>query len=160
MIRVINIFERAVTVAVVVMMMVAIAAATVELGVILVHELLRPPTMLLDIKEMLEVFGFFLMILIGLELLATVRAYLRQARLCVEVVFLVAMIAIARKVIVLDYKEVPPLMLLGLAALLLALAGGYVFLRREHRRLLAKEEEGSEPCGPSGTSETSCVDQI
>lgn len=155
MVRVINFFERGVTVAVVVMMMVAIAAATVELGVILVSELIRPPTMLLDIKEMLEVFGFFLMILIGLELLATVRAYLRQARLCVEIVFLVAMTALARKVIVLDYKEVPPLMLLGLAALLLALAGGYVLLRREHRRIVPEGEESSGPCGPAGTSETS-----
>ncbi|MGQ9560511.1 MAG: phosphate-starvation-inducible PsiE family protein [Candidatus Oleimicrobiaceae bacterium] len=154
MVRVINFFERGVTVAVVVMMMVAIAAATVELGVLLVSELIRPPTMLLDIKEMLEVFGFFLMILIGLELLATVRAYLRQARLCVEVVFLVAMIALARKVIVLDYKEAPPLMLLGLAALLLALAGGYALLRREHRRIPPEGEESSAPSGPAGTSET------
>jgi len=151
--KVIDLFERGVTIAVVVMMMVAIAASTVELGVILVKQLLQPPVMLLDIKEMLEVFGFFLMILIGLELLATVRAYLRQARLCVEVVFLVAMIALARKVIVLDYKEVPPLMLLGLAALLLALAGGYVLLRGEHRRALPETDGASEPCGGAGTDE-------
>ncbi|MCR4438242.1 MAG: phosphate-starvation-inducible PsiE family protein [bacterium] len=148
MTRVIYVFERCVTTAVVVMMMVAIAAATVELVVILVRELLNPPLMLLDIEEMLEVFGFFLMILIGLELLATVRAYLRQARLCVEVVFLVAMTALARKVIVLDYKEVPPLVLLGIAALLVALAGGYMMLRRVHTQRLPESEDATGPCGP------------
>lgn len=149
MTRVINLFERWVTIAVVVMMMVAIAAATVELAVILVRELIKPPLLLLDIKEMLEVFGFFLMILIGLELLATVRAYLRQARLCVEVVFLVAMIALARKVIILDYKEVPPLALVGIAALLVALAGGYMMLRRVHAQPPPESEDSAGPCGPA-----------
>ncbi|MBC7187307.1 MAG: phosphate-starvation-inducible PsiE family protein [Calditrichaeota bacterium] len=148
MTRVIAVFERWVTIAVVVMMMVAIAAATVELAVILVRELIKPPLLLLDIKEMLEVFGFFLMILIGLELLATVRAYLRQARLCVEVVFLVAMIALARKVIILDYKEVPPLVLVGIAAILVALSWGYTMLRRVHARRLPESEETAGPCGP------------
>ncbi len=152
--KVINLYERSVTVAVVVMMMVAIAAATVELAIVLVREQLRPPMFLLDVSEMLEVFGFFLMVLIGLELLATVRAYLRQARLCVEVVFLVAMIALARKVIILEYKETPPLVFLGLAALLVALAGGYALLRRVHDTSCAEEASAVHPQGGAESQRT------
>lgn len=156
MTKFLNLYERWVTLAVVVMMTVAIAAATVELAVVLVKELLRPPVLLLDITEMLEVFGFFLMILIGLELLATVRAYLRHARLCVEVVFLVAMIALARKVIVIDYKETPPLVLVGIAGLILSFAVGYVLLRRVHRSARA-EEPGAASEEPAQEARESCV---
>ena len=55
------------------MMMVALLASTVGLTVILVQELLEPQKFLLDAKEMLTVFAFFLMVLIGLELVETIK---------------------------------------------------------------------------------------
>ncbi len=47
-----------------------------------------------------EIFGFFMLILIGIELLETIRAYLVENVVHVEVVIEVALIAIARKVII------------------------------------------------------------
>jgi len=49
----------------------------------------------------------------------------------VEVVFTVAMIAIARKVIILDIKEVSSLTLIGIGVIIVALSAGYYILTRK-----------------------------
>jgi uncharacterized membrane protein (DUF373 family) len=51
-------------------------------------------------------------------------------RVHVEAVLLVALIAVARKIILLDLKDLPAVALLGIAAVILAVAGGYVLVRR------------------------------
>ena len=127
--KTLKVFERIVIVSLLGMMMLAVLVSTIELAVILAQELLRPPIMLLNVAEMLEVFGFFLMVLIGLELLETIKAYLDEDRVHVEVVFLVALVAVSRKVIILDYKLITPGVLYGMSALILALGAGYFMVR-------------------------------
>jgi uncharacterized membrane protein (DUF373 family) len=63
------------------------------------------------------------------------------------VVFLVAMIAIARKVIILDIKEVSGITLVGIGAIIITLSGGYYLVRskrkdEDHPLLDKKSEEG------------------
>jgi uncharacterized membrane protein (DUF373 family) len=70
------------------------------------------------------------MILIGFELLETIKMYLSEEKIHVEIVFLVAMIAIARKIIILDLKSLPPLTLIGIATIILALSVGYYIINR------------------------------
>ncbi|MCU0585027.1 MAG: phosphate-starvation-inducible PsiE family protein [Desulfobacterales bacterium] len=123
-------FSRGVVLALILMMMFTVAVSTVELLVILVQELLAPPAFLLGIDNLFAIFGFFMMILIALELLESIRAYLTDDSLHVEVVFLVAMIAIARKVIILEVRDLDPLRLVGIAAIILALSVGYYFVKR------------------------------
>jgi uncharacterized membrane protein (DUF373 family) len=123
-------FTRAIILALIVMMMITVVLATVELLIILVVELLKPPKYLLGIDNLFEIFGFFLMILIGLELLESIRTYLADNLLHVEVVFLVAMIAIARKVIILEVNHLDPLVLVGIATIILALALGYYYVKK------------------------------
>lgn len=125
-----RIFEKVIVVVLIGLMMLAVLVSTVELAVILFQQLMKPPVFLLSIKEMLEVFGFFLMVLIGLELLETIKAYLQEDRLHAEVVLLVALVAVSRKVIILDYKELAPGMLYGMSALIVALGIGYFLVRR------------------------------
>jgi uncharacterized membrane protein (DUF373 family) len=96
-------FEKVIIMALLVLMMLAVLVSTTELAVILFQQLMNPPVLVLNIKEMLEVFGFFLMVLIGLELLESLKAYLQEDRVQAEVVFLVAIVAVCRKVIILDY---------------------------------------------------------
>jgi uncharacterized membrane protein (DUF373 family) len=133
-------FTRAIILALVVMMMFAVLLATVELLIILVIELLKPPKYLLGIDNLFEIFGFFMMILIGLELLESIRTYLSDNLLHVEVVFLVAMIAIARKVIILEVNELEPFALVGIAGIILALALGYYYVKKAiHSHIASKE---------------------
>ena len=128
--KILKTFEKMIVVALLALMMLAVLAATVELAVILFHELIKPPTFLLNIEEMLEVFGSFLMVLIGLELLESIKAYLEEDEVHAEVVFLVAIVAVARKVIIVDYKDISPQMLYGMSAIIVALGIGYFLVRR------------------------------
>jgi uncharacterized membrane protein (DUF373 family) len=124
-------FERFIVIGLLGMMVVVVFLGTVELGVILVEQMLEPPRfILLDINEMLRIFGFFMMILIGLELIETIKVYLVEETVHVEVILLVAIIAVARKVIVLDVKTEAPLTLVGVAAIILALSVGYLALKK------------------------------
>ena len=59
-------------------------------------------------------FGGVLILLLGLELMATVRMYLKEHVIHVEAVFLVAMIAVARQVIELDYAHASVGVLVGM----------------------------------------------
>ena len=61
-----------------------------------------PAPWLLQSHEMIKVLGGFLLVLIGVELLDTIKAYFRENAIHVEIVVLLAIIAIARKVILLD----------------------------------------------------------
>lgn len=128
--KILKTFEKVIVFALLGLMMLAVLVSTVELVVILFWQLMKPPAFLLSIEEMLEVFGFFLMILIGLELLESIKVYLEQDRVAAEVVFLVAIVAVSRKVIILDYKVIAPEMLYGMAAVIVALGIGYFLVQR------------------------------
>lgn len=107
--------------------------ATVELVWILGKDVLTPPLFLLEIEELLEVFGQFLLVLIGIELLHSIKVYGARRELHLEAMLMVALIAVARKIVVLDPKEVPEGALLGIAAMVLALTVGYYLVRCSHR---------------------------
>ena len=117
-------FEKIIVYVLILMMMVIIVLSTISFLFVLVGDMLRSPTFLLQINDLLDIFGFFLLILIGVELLETIRAYLSEHVVHVEVVIEVALIAIARKVIILDLKETSANSLLGIAAIITALACG------------------------------------
>ena len=123
--------ERVIVLSLLVMMVAVVFLSTVELGWLIIKDIITPPVFLLDIDELLDVFGMFLLVLIGVELLETVKMYLTQKTVHVEVVFTVAMIAIARKVIILDVKELSSLTLMGIGVIIFALSAGYYFLTRK-----------------------------
>ena len=103
---------------------------TLELIYLIAMDISSPPLMLLEIDELLDIFGYFLLILIGVELLETLRIYLKEHALNVQVVLLVAMIAIARKVIILDSSEIESLTLIGIGFIIISLAAGYYLVKR------------------------------
>lgn len=128
-------FERGIIYALIILMVIVVGLSTIRLGWRIVEELMKPPFMLLNIDQLFSVFGFFLMILIGMELLESLRAYIREDQIHVEVVFTIALIAVARKVVTLDMTKIEPLTLIGIAFVLLALAVGYYLIKMAHRRL-------------------------
>ncbi len=133
MLPVLHKFESGITRVLLVMMAGVVLLATVELGWILAKDVLTPPLFLLEITELLELFGQFLLVLIGVELLHSMKVYVERREIHVEAVLVVAVIAVARKIVVLDPKELPQGALLGIAAVMLALTLGYYLVRRSHR---------------------------
>jgi uncharacterized membrane protein (DUF373 family) len=142
MIHILQQFERIVIYALIAMMVLVVTLATVELGWIIVRDILKPPVFILEIDELLEIFGFFLLILIGVELLETIKAYLYEHVVHVEIVLEVALIAIARKVIILDLNKYESLSLIAMAALIVALAVAF-FVSKYRRRECVLPPEAS-----------------
>jgi len=126
-------FERIVVWALTVMMAIVLLLATIDLAHLIIKDVLHPPYFLLEVKDLLDIFGLFLLVLIGIELLETIKTYLAEHLIRVEVVFMVALIAIARKIIILDVSVFPSLTLVGIGAILIALAVGYYLIRRSHK---------------------------
>ena len=112
------------------MLVVVVLLSTLHLGVLIAHEAWAPPRFLIRVQGLLEIFGYFLLVLIGVELLETLKAYLKKDAIHVRVVIEVALIAMARKVIIEEPNVVPSLTLLGIAAVILALAIAFYFERQ------------------------------
>jgi len=123
-------FERIIVSTLLVMMAVTILLATIELAWLIIKDVITPPIILLDINELLDIFGLFLLVLLGIELISTLKTYLIENAIHVEVVFAVALIAIGRKVIILDVKEISSLSLLGIGAIIISLSVGYFLVKR------------------------------
>ena len=144
-------FEHLVINALIVMMIVVVLISTMELAYIIIVDIISPPMFWLEIDELLDIFGFFLLILIGVELLETIKAYLAQKVVHSEIVLEVALIAITRKVIILDVKDHSGLAIIGIAALIVSIAIAYFLLRQPKRRiLLAKKPDNTSPAGSQG----------
>jgi len=121
--------ERIIIKALIVLMTLVLIVATVKLGYEFAVSIVLTPT-LAQLPNLLSLFGTFLMVLIGVELLDTVKVYLKEHVMHVEVVILVAVMAVARKVIVMDFEKMSGLEIAGIGGLLVALAIGYYLVRK------------------------------
>ena len=134
MLKITETFERVINVALLVMLAIVVLLATIDLDWIILKDILTPPMFLLEVGELLKLFGAFLLVMIGLELLDTVKIYLTKKTIHVEVVLLVGIIAIARKVVILEPKTMDAMTLIGIAAIISALTFGYYFVKLAARK--------------------------
>lgn len=145
MIPYLDTFERIITRVLLVMMAGVVLLTTVGLVWLLGKDALNAPLFfLLNTDELLELFGHFLLVLIGIELLHTMKLYIVQRAFHIETVLGVALIATARKIILLEPKELPEGTLLGTAVIVLALSLGYYLVRRSRREERDPDTESKE----------------
>ncbi len=131
-------------IALAVMLMVVMCLSTLHLGVLVAEEIWTPPRFLIRVQGLLEIFGYFLLVLIGVELIETLKAYLKKDVIHVRVVLEVALIAMARKVIIEEPNTVASTTLYGIASLIFALAVASYFEHqtKRERESLKKQEPG------------------
>jgi uncharacterized membrane protein (DUF373 family) len=128
-------FERGIYYALMVMLALVIFLGVLELVVILFHSIVLDFSYRLANFEILEIFGYFLLILIGIELLQTIKAYLIKNEIHVEIIILVAIIAVARKIILLDPfadggESLNSAAMIALGVVVVALAASYYLVRK------------------------------
>jgi uncharacterized membrane protein (DUF373 family) len=112
------------------LLMVVLAASTVQLVIVTAQVLLQPGQDWLG-GQLLQLLDRLLLILIGLEVLQNLTAYLRDHTFQTELVVLTALTAVARKLIVMPPgHEKDPLTLIGVGVVILCLAGAYALLRQ------------------------------
>jgi uncharacterized membrane protein (DUF373 family) len=134
MIEIVNRIEKVIYAVLIVMLVAVLIAAIADLAWILVTSLIVTTPWLLQTHEMISVLGGFLLVLIGVELLETIKAYFHENAIHVEIVVLLAIIAVARKVILLDPGEMSGseygFQLIGTGILIAGLAAGYYMIKK------------------------------
>jgi uncharacterized membrane protein (DUF373 family) len=98
---------------------------------VLYKQLMAPPFMLLNISDILNTFGAFLAVLIAIEIFVNITLYLRDDVIHVNLVVATALMAIARKVIVFDFKTTEPEYIWATAAVVLSLGITYWLIVRK-----------------------------
>src|SRR5690554_2244502 len=122
--------EKAIIMVLIFLMFLVLITATIDLGLYLFRSIYNAEYFLMDFDALIDVFGAFLLVLIGIELLDTIKVYLRRNLVHVEEVVLVAISALGRKIVVLRLEAYSGEMLLGLAAMITALAVACYLIRR------------------------------
>ncbi|QFU75209.1 hypothetical protein EY643_05835 [Halioglobus maricola] len=92
---------------------------------VLYSRLSSPPYGLLQVADIFQVFGAFMVVLIAIEIFINIRLYLGTNTLPIKLVLATALMAIARKVIVLDINTVDAIYVFAIAAVVLALGVSY-----------------------------------
>jgi len=91
----------------------------------LYNDLSTPPLLYLSVSEIFAIFGTFMVVLIAVEIFINIRLYLGSNTLPIQLVIATALMAIARKVIVLDLKETPAEYVYAIGVVTLALGVTY-----------------------------------
>lgn len=108
-----------------VMMTAVILWGVIDVGYVIWERLVEPPIGLLKVNDILASFGAFMAVLIAIEIFINITIYLRDDVIHVRIVMATALMAIARKVIVLDFDKLPATYVWATAGVVLAMSAGY-----------------------------------
>lgn len=122
-----------------ILMVIVIFLGIGDVVYVLYQRLISPPVFLLNISDIFESFAAFLAVLVAIEIFVNIRIYLSSAEIPVKLVLATALMAVARKAIVLDFEKLDATEVLSLAAVLLALGLSYGFMIFVEQRRIEKE---------------------
>ena len=141
--RILSKLESAVVTAVQVLMMVMVLVATLVLYVLLAKNLLAQVGRIESVAGLLptmqQSFAGVLSVVLGLELFETLKTYFTEHQLRLEVILVVAIIAVGRQVIQVDFEHTPGVVLFGLSAVILALTLGYFLVKKAQVAVAPRE---------------------
>jgi len=92
---------------------------------VLYQRLVIPPFLLLTVNDILAIFGSFLSVLIAIEIFLNITVYIKHDALPIKMVIATALMAISRKVIMLDIKDLDWHYVIAMAAVIVALGLTY-----------------------------------
>lgn len=95
---------------------------------VLYGKLMTPPKFLLTISDILATFGAFMAVLIAIEIFVNICIYLREDVIHVQIVMATALMAIARKIIILDFSKISPEYVWAMACVVFAMSIGYFLI--------------------------------
>lgn len=116
-----------------VLMVFVILLCIADVFFVLYEKLSAPPYFVLEFGDIFTVFASFLAVLIAIEIFANITLYLRDDVIHIRLVIATALMAIARKVIVLDFTTLAPEYVYGIAAVILALGITYYLVASKAR---------------------------
>jgi uncharacterized membrane protein (DUF373 family) len=114
-----------------VLMVVIIIFSIGDVLYVFYQRLKEPPLFLLNVNDIFQLFGTVMVVLIAIEIFINIRLYLGTAVLPIRLVIATALMAIARKVIVLDLDKVTADYTVGIAAVTLSLGITYWLISKK-----------------------------
>lgn len=134
MTKLIKTFKRIIIITLLFFMAMLITIATYELIVFLFNEIKGPVTesgVFLGANGLVAIFGFFFNVLIAFELFETIELYLDDGTFHGEIMLMIGIVAVSRKIIVLDFAKQDPLLIIALGLLIGFLAFGYYLIKHK-----------------------------
>lgn len=148
LIRVLHIVIRASVRILAILMALVIMWSVADVVWVLYQHLRAEPFLLLDHGDLFDVFGAIMLVLISIEIFINIRLYLGSNVIPIQLVVATALMAIARKVIVLDLDDTGPDYIVGIGAVVLTLGITYWLVAKKEalaysgrRSLLADQEK-------------------
>ncbi len=131
--KILHTIENYIAITLLVLMGVVVISGAVELAYEILISMIDPPGFFIGVAELLDIFGLFLMVLIGLELMTSIRMYLKDHTVHAEMMFLIALTAVTRKIVIFDATKSDPLVIFGIGFLIISLSAGYYLLKIRHK---------------------------
>lgn len=125
----VKLFENGVAKLLSLALVVIIIISIYDLFIYLSSQLLTEPVGFFNIT-LLEIFGLFLNILIALELLENITAYFKKNIFHAELVIVISLVAVARKIIIFDFNKYSGADLMALSVGILCLAVSYWLIKK------------------------------
>ena len=139
-------FEKIVYAVLMGLLMIVIVISLIDLAWLMYKSLVVTSQYILETPKLIAVLVAFLLVLICIELLDTIKAYFKENTIHVEIVILLAIIAISRKVILLDPSGMTGVEygveMMGIGVIVISLAAAYYFVKKAGITIgAAKREE-------------------
>ena len=127
--RLIGKFEAAIVALLQLLLIIAVSVGTIQLILLFITRFSTAWNGIESADDlhtvMQRIFGGVLAVVLGLELIETLKVYFHEHKVRVEVIMIVGMIAVGRHVIQVDYEHVDAWQLVGIGVLIVSLAFGY-----------------------------------
>lgn len=123
-------FTRAIALTLIAVFSLLVVVSIPSLGHHIWEEILAPPVWLITVDKFRSILDLVLWILITVGLIETVKAYLLERSLRLEAIFAASMIALARKIIAVRLRDYDPVMVLGMAALIITVSASYYLIKK------------------------------
>ena len=129
-------FELVAVIAVELLLVVAVAVSIAVLYVLFINGVRTNLVTINSVDEMQralqKAFAGVLLVMMGLELIETLKTYFAEHSIRIEVILIVALIAVGRHIVQIDLEHTGGTALLGVAALVVGLAVSYFLIRKTH----------------------------
>lgn len=112
------------------LMIIVIISGVIDVAWTIYQRFIAEPRFILTMNDILLSFGAFMVVLIAIEIFQNIILYLRDDVIHVKIVLATALMAIARKVIILDYDELEPMYIFATGVVLVATGLAYYFVHK------------------------------
>ncbi|BDY04898.1 MULTISPECIES: phosphate-starvation-inducible PsiE family protein [Ferrimonas] len=117
-----------------ILMVFVIVMGVIDVGWTLYEKLMAPPYFILTISDMLATFGAFMAVLIAIEIFINITIYLRENVIHVKIVMATALMAIARKVIIIDMEQTDVMYVFAIGVVVLGMSVAYWLIHQLPRK--------------------------